>query len=52
MKSIIPILLSGAAQLNEAFNRDIESMKEPDKKEKVRKNRLKKIALVAKRYGF
>ncbi len=52
MKSIIPILLNGSAQLREAFDRDIESMKEPDKKAINKRNRLKKLARIAKKYGF
>lgn len=52
MTSIIPTLRSGKQQLNDAFNRDIEDMKNPDPRIKVKKKRTEKAKKIAKKYGM
>lgn len=39
-------------QLSDAFARDVEEMKNPDKRIKVKKKRAEKAKKVAKRYGM
>lgn len=41
-----------AKQFREAFERDIEEMKNPDKRKIAKEKRLEKAKKVAKRYGM